>query len=42
MSDYFDSNPDFIPLRAAQVGSATDVVDRMAVHRDAILTIREI
>lgn len=42
MSDYFDSNPDFIPLRSVQMRDDGDVVDRMAIHRDAILTIREI
>lgn len=41
MSDYFDSNPSFVPLRQARVGDGGDVVERMAVNHQAILTIRE-
>lgn len=41
MSDYFDSNPSFVPLRSAQVRDSGDVIERLAVNHRAILTIRE-
>lgn len=42
MSDFFDGNPDFVPLRAVEVGTDPDRIERMAVRRDAIRTIREV
>lgn len=42
MSDYFDSNPAFIPLRAARLGEGREPVERLAVNHEAILTIREL
>jgi hypothetical protein len=41
MSDYFDSNPSFVPLRSAQVRDSGDVIERLAVNHQAILTIGE-
>lgn len=42
MSDFFDARPGFIALRSVRIGSATDVVDRLVVNGDAIITIREL
>jgi hypothetical protein len=42
LSDYFDSYPDFIPLRSVRMGDQVEPIDRMAVHGDAIRTFREI
>ena len=42
MSDYFDSNTSFVPLRSAQVLRTREVIDRLAVNHEAILTIREL
>ena len=42
MSDYFDSNTSFVPLRSARVLQSREVIDRLAVHHEAILTIREL
>lgn len=41
MSDYIDSNPSFVPLRSARLGGGGEVVERLAVNHQAILTIRE-
>jgi len=42
MSDYFDSNTSFVPLRSAQVLRTQEVIERLAVSHEAILTIREL
>lgn len=42
MSDYFDSNPAFIPFRAARIGDGREPIDRLAVNHESILTIREV
>jgi hypothetical protein len=42
MSDYFDSNPSFIPLRAARTSTDGETLDRLAVNHDAVLAIREL
>jgi hypothetical protein len=42
MSDYLDSNRTFLPLRSARVGHGDEVIERLAVNHQAILTIREI
>jgi hypothetical protein len=42
MSDYFDSNRSFVPLRSARVGRTGEVLERLAVNHQAILTIREV
>lgn len=42
MSDYFDSNPSFIPLRSARMPHGADTLDRLAVQHEAILAIREL
>lgn len=42
MSDYFDSHPDFIPLRSVLTEVSSEPIDRLAVQRDAIRTFREI
>ena len=42
MSDYFDSNTAFVPLRSARPGQGRDPVERLAVNHEAILTIREL
>jgi len=42
MSDYLDSNPAFIPLRAARPKEGTGPIDRLAVNHECILTVREI
>ena len=42
MSDFFDARPGFIALRSVHIGSASDVVDRVVVNGDAIITIREL
>jgi hypothetical protein len=42
MTDYMDSNDDFIPLWNARVASsAAEVIERLAVNHTAILAIRE-
>jgi hypothetical protein len=42
MSDYFDSNPSFIPLRSVRTAAGTEALDRLAVNHEAILAIREL
>ena len=42
VSDFFDACPEFVALRSVRIAGDADSVDRMAVQRDAILTIREI
>ncbi len=42
MSDYFDSGPNFIPLRQATVRSTGRTIDRLAVSHRAVLAIREL
>lgn len=41
MSDYFDSNAAFIPLRDARATGSSRAIDRLAVQHEAILAIRE-
>ena len=42
MSDYFDSNPAFIPLRAAQMQGSTETIERLAVNHEMVMAIREV
>ena len=41
MSDFFDARPGFIAMRSVRIGSAKDVVDRLVLNSEAIITIRE-
>lgn len=42
MSDYFDSNPSFIPLRAAEIQGTRESMERLAVNHEMVLAIREL
>lgn len=41
MSDYLDANWAFLPLWSARVSTVSEVVERMAINHEAILSIRE-
>jgi hypothetical protein len=42
MSDYLDANWAFLPLWSARVSTVSEVVERLAINHEAILSIREI
>jgi hypothetical protein len=42
MSDYFDSNTAFVPLRSARVAQSQELIERLVVNHESILAIREV
>jgi hypothetical protein len=42
MSDYLDSNWSFLPLWSAANPDTEQVIERLVINHDAILSIREI
>lgn len=42
MSDYFDSNPGFVPLRDAKLTASGELHPELAVNQEAVLAIREL